>query len=181
MGFYLKCYWEYNSHNSPKNKRETVQKPGWFLHLVSCSLPATCVGIINCHSPAFSPKLLGSISDAGGRGLCWAPHTFPFGKREMWLTIGLVDSFILLCNVSCPCSVPLADLPVAEPLSPSVARVCVGGARGGEKAVGDICQLSSLIKELMRLTMRLLWREPIPALTKRYVSVFLLFVGLTGL
>lgn len=52
---------------------------------------------------------------------------------------------------------------------------------GGEEAVGDICQLSSLIKEFMRFTLCLLSREPIPALTERGVCLRSLSVESTRL
>lgn len=51
-------------------------------------------------------------------------------------------------------------------LSHCLPHVHVGMGRGGKKGVGDICQLSSLIEELMRFTTWLLAGEPIPALTK---------------
>lgn len=54
-----------------------------------------------------------------------------------------------------------------------VFLICMWGWREeGIKAAGDICQLSSLIKELMRFSLWLLLREPIPALTERGLCVF---------
>lgn len=155
----------YNCHNSPKSKKEPVQKPRWFQHLISCTHPPMCTGIISGPDSGctFMPQAGGV--DSWCKSICWAPHTFPFGKREMWFNISVMDSSYCVNVASCPSSIALADLPSHWGIV-SLACTWGGGLGGGEKAVGDICELSSLIKELMRFTTWLLSREPIPALTE---------------
>ena len=75
------------------------------------------------------------------------------------------DGLIILCQhpqLSQQCC--LSQPP--QLLSHCLPHLHMGVGRGGKKAVGDIRQLSSLIKELMKFTIWLLAGEPIPALTE---------------
>lgn len=75
------------------------------------------------------------------------------------------DGLIILCQHP-PLSQQCCLSQPPPLLSRCLPHVHVGMGRGGKKAVGDICQLSSLIEELMKFTTWLLAGEPIPALTK---------------
>lgn len=77
-----------------------------------------------------SPKLEGLIPDAKAFA---GPHTRLHLARGMWFNISMTDSLYCVNVASCPRSNALADLPVAEPWSPSLAR---GGVGRGGKAVG---------------------------------------------
>lgn len=138
---------------------------------------------LQCFSPI--PRARGGNCWCRRKDICWAPHHFSFGTREMWFTMSVMDSQFSVHFPSCPSAIDSANLhqPLSLAQSPASSVVPAGG--GGKKASRDIYLLSSLIKELMRFTPGLLWREPITALSKGGADVWgfllslLLFVQLT--
>lgn len=117
-----------------------------------------------------SPPHLG-VNNWSGRKTCLHSRTCSSSGQEGDVISYQRGGWVILCEH--PELAQRHCLSQPPHLLSHIFLICMWGwGEEGIKASGDICQLSSLIKELMRFSLWLLLREPIPALTERGLCVF---------